>query len=112
MDRQVPNWRQRILVAFSYLNIFFIFPLIFVKEDDSFGAYHVYHGFMLFALTVAINILILVADILAQGNVASYATPLFNLLIALWSGYGIIIVLLGRTSRMWPITNILERTKL
>lgn len=112
MDRQSPSWRHRVLVACSYLNIFFIIPLIFVKEEDSFGAYHVYHGFMLFVVTVAINILILVADILAQGHVATYLTPVFNILVVLWSAYGILIAFWGRMSRMWPITNILERTKL
>ena len=103
-----PNIGTRVLASLSYLSILFIVPLVLVEEDDSFGAYHVRHGFMLFIVTVLANVLFLFLDIITYGYTSRYLGRLFNLAIVVASIYGIASASRGKTNRIVGISHLLE----
>ena len=67
-----PGIGERLLMCLSYLNVLFLIPLVFVDEDDRFGAFHVRQGFMIFVVTILGNVILLLIDTLAQGYVYPY----------------------------------------
>jgi hypothetical protein len=105
---KAPSFGARLLVSLSYLSIFFVVPLVFVEEDDSFGAYHVRHGFMIFIVTVLANVLFLALDVITYGYASRYLGRLFNILIVVVCLYGIVSVMRGKTNRLIGISNLLE----
>jgi len=103
-----PSLGTKLLAAVSYLSILFVVPLALVEEDDTFTAYHVRHGFMLFIVAVLANVLFVFLDIITYGYTSLYLGRLFNLAIMVASIYGIVSALRGKTNRIIGISNLLE----
>jgi|GEM_PF-1047091 len=104
-----PTLGGRLVTSLSYLSLLFLVPLVLVSEDDRFSAFHVRHGFMIFVVTILGNVILLMLDTIAQGYLYPYLGRLFNLAIVVACVYGIYLALRGRTSRIWGISDLLER---
>lgn len=100
---------RRLLMSLSYLSVLFLIPLVLVDENDTYGGFHVRHGFMLFILTIVGNVVLLILDVPAQGYLYPYAGRLFNLIIVGFCAYGIISALRGRADSMWVVTRLLDK---
>lgn len=103
-----PKISTKLLASVSYLSVLFVVPLVLVEEDDTFTAYHVRHGFMLFIVAVLANVLFAFLDIITYGYTSMYLGRLFNLAVVAASVYGIVSVLRGKTNRIVGISNLLE----
>ncbi len=104
-----PTVGGRLLACLSYISLLFLVPLVLVSEDDRFMAFHIRHGFMIFVVTIIGNVILLMLDALAQGYLYPYLGRLFNLAIVVACLYGIYLALRGKTSRIWGISDLLER---
>ncbi len=103
-----PTLGTKFLAAVSYLSILFVVPLALVEEDDTFTAFHVRHGFMLFIVTILANVLFVFLDIITYGYTSLYLGRLFNIVVLVASVYGIVSALRGKSNRIVGISNLLE----
>lgn len=102
------KFSTKLLAAVSYLSVLFVVPLVLVEEDDTFTAYHIRHGFMLFIVTILANVLFVFLDIITYGYTSMYLGRLFNIAVVVASIYGMVSALRGKTYRILGISNLLE----
>jgi len=107
-----PKFGARLLFALAYFSVVFLVPLVLVKQDDQFGAFHVRNGFMLFVVTIVGSVLLLLLDELTGGNVYPYVGRLFNFALVVASVYGLISALRGRMDPIWGIHQLVNASKI